>query len=389
MVLMMVVVFSASCTSVRKLVDEGRYDEAIVYSIKKLKGKKKSKRKNKYVYAIEKAFEKVTKEEMNRIEYLKIRKKGNYWVEINSIAHKIDNRQNKIDPLLPLVSKDDYKAKFKFVRIEPIIIESENGAAEYYYSRSMNLLDKANNGDKYAARKAYDLLRKIKKYKSNYKNTNDLISRSYSLGQKRVLIDVVNRSGVILPKRFYYEMKSLNVRDLDSKWIKFFTSQDKVDMDYDYNIKMEIREIDITPERETIREYEETKEVKDGFDYVLDSKGNVLKDSLGNDIKEDRYKVLRATVIELYRNKSAMVRGSIKIKDIKKNRIYKSVPINVEAVFDSYASRYEGSRKALSKETRRKLKRHPEDFPSDPDLLMLAVDDLKELLTRELKNNIE
>jgi len=385
----MIIVFSVSCTSVRKLVDEGRYDEAIVYSIKKLKGKSIKKRKTKYVEAIEKAFEKVTKDDMNRIEYLKVRKKGNYWVEINEISNKIDDRQNRIDPLLPLVSKDNYRAKFKFVRVEPIIIESENGAAEYYYSRAMKLLQNAKTGDKYAARKAYNLLRKIKNYKANYKNTNSLISKSYSLGQKRVLIDVENRSGVILPKRFYNEMKSVNTSDLDSKWVKFFTSDDKVDMAYDYNIKMAISDIDISPERETFREYEETKDVKDGFEYVLDANGNVLKDSLGNDVKEDRYLTIRAKVFELFRSKIAYVRGSIRIKDLNKNKTYKSVPVNVDAVFESYASRYEGNRKALSSETKRKLRSNPEEFPSDPDLLLLAVDDLKNMLIKELRNNID
>ena len=380
-------IFTSSCTSVRKLVDQGRYDDAIIYSIKKLQGKKNKKKK--YVVAIEKAFDKVTKKDMSRISYLKDRKKGAYWAEIYTIANNIKSRQNRIEPLLPLISKDGYKARFKFVRVEPIIIESANNAADYYYKNSLKLIRRAENGNKDAAKKAYNDLKKIRKYKTNYKDAERLISKAYALGQDRVLIDVVNRSEVLLPKRFFREIKDINTESLDSKWVKFYTKEDNNTKKFDYSIKLTIRDIDITPERETIREFEEKKEVKDGFSYIYDAKGNVVKDSLGNDIKEDRYRTARAKVIELYRNKSAVVVGDIKIIDLNRKSVFKSVPVNVNAVFESYASRYEGDRKALSNETLRRLKRNPERFPTNSELLLLAVDDLKRELLSELKSRLK
>jgi len=217
-------IFTSSCTSVRKLVDQGRYDDAIIYSIKKLQGKKNKKKK--YVVAIEKAFDKVTKKDMSRISYLKDRKKGAYWAEIYTIANNIKSRQNRIEPLLPLISKDGYKARFKFVRVEPIIIESANNAADYYYKNSVKLLRRAENGNKDAAKQAYNDLKKIRKYKTNYKDAERLISKAYALGQDRVLIDVINRSEVLLPKRFFREIKDINTESLDSKWVKFYTKED-------------------------------------------------------------------------------------------------------------------------------------------------------------------
>ncbi len=382
-----ILIFTSSCTSVRKLVEQGKYDEAIVYSIKKVQGKKNKKKK--YVVAIEKAFAKVTERDLNRIAFLKKRRKGAYWAEIYSISNKMKSRQNRIEPLLPLVSKDGYRAKFKFVRTEPIIIEAAENAAAYYYKNSNMLLRRAEKGNKDAARQAYNELKKISEYKSNYKDTKQLIAKAYSLGQELVLIDVVNRSQILLPKRFYREIKDINTSSLDSKWMKFFTKEDAVNTKYDFSIKLTIGEIDISPERETIREFEESKKIKDGFSYVYDSNGNVAKDSLGNDIKEDRFATVSAKVFELYRYKAANVRGNLIIKDINKRSVYKSVPINVDAVFESYASRFEGNRKALSKETIRRLRSHPESFPSNSELLLLAVDDLKNILLNELKSKFK
>ncbi len=385
--LIAILIFTTSCTSVRKLVEQGRYDEAIVYSIKKLQGKKNKKRK--YVIAIEKAFAKVTKDDLNRIAYLKDRKKGNYWAEIYTIGNKIKSRQSKIEPLLPLVSKDGYKAKFKFVRVEPIIIEAADNAADYYYKNANRLLRRAERGDKSAARQAYSELKKIREYKSNYKDTGRLISKAYELGQDRVYIDVLNRSNVILPKRFYRDIKDINTASLDSRWMKFYTKEDAGDQKFDYNVILTIRRVEITPERETIREFEEKREVKDGFSYIYDSKGNVVKDSLGNAIKKDRFRTARAMVYEMYRNKSATVSGDIRIKDLNRNKVFRTRPINADAVFESYASRYEGDRKALSKETLRRLKPNPERFPTNSELLLYAVDDLKAVLLSELKDKLK
>lgn len=379
--------FMNSCTSVRKLIDEGKYDDAIVYSIKKVKGKKN--KKTKYVQSIEKAYKKVTSDDLNRITYLKGQKRGNYWANIFDILNNIDDRQTRINPLLPLISKDGYKAEFQFVRVNSLIIEAENKASEYYYQNGLILLEKARNGDKNASKRAYKEFISIKKFKSEYKDVRELIEEAYFLGQEKVLIDVKNQSRMILPKNFVREIKSINTTSLDRKWLKFYTKDEIKQNSYDYIVTLNIKNIDISPEREKIREFEESAEIKDGYKYILDKKGNVKKDSLGNDIKEDKFKKVKAKVFELYRYKSAIVTGDLKIKDLIYNKSFKTYPVNVEAVFESYASRFEGNRNALSKETKRRLRSNPEPFPSDPDLLFLAVDDLKNILFDEINKNLK
>ena len=384
---MSIFIFTTSCSSVRKMVDKGEYDDAISYSVRKLQGKKNKKRK--YVEALEKAFAKVTQRDMNKIAFLKQQKDGNYWGDIFDIVMNIDARQKRIDPLLPLESEDGYQAKFKFVRVEPLLIESGNNASDYLYKKAQRLLQDAEKGDKIAARKAFETLDEIKKYKSIYKDVVKLKQKAYDLGQDYVLIDVKNYSNIVLPKDFYRDVKNINTQDLNEMWLKFFTKEDKPMDEFDYVIDLNINEILISPDREKEREFEETKKIKDGFTYLYDKNGNVKKDSLGNDIKEERYTIAKAKVFELYRNKIATVRGDIVIKDLNRVTNYKSVPVNVDAVFESYASRFEGDKRALSEETKNRLRAVPQPFPPNGELLMMAVDDLKNMLLQEIKNKLK
>jgi hypothetical protein len=368
------------------MVDKGEYDEAIAYSVRKLQGKKKKKKK--YVEALEKAFAKVTQRDMNRIAFVKEQKDGNYWGEIFDIVTNMDERQKTIEPLLPLISEDGYQAKFNFVRVEPLLIESEKKAVDYLYNIAQRLLQDGKNGDKIAARKAFEALDEINKYKSIYKDVVKLKQIAYDLGQDNVLIDVKNNSSVVLPRDFYRDVKNINTQDLNQMWLKFYTKEEKPMDEFDYIVDLNINKIIISPEREKEREYEETKKVKDGFTYLYDKDGNVKKDSLGNDLKEERYTIAKAKVFELFRNKVAVVRGDIIIKDLNRKTNYKSVPVNVDAAFESYASRFEGDERALSTETKNRLRKYPEPFPPNGELLMMAVDDLKNILLREIKDKL-
>jgi hypothetical protein len=386
LLLLMIATFAFSCTSVRKLVDEGKYDQAINYSVNKIKGKKD--KKDKFVEAIETSFAKVTENNMERIKYLKIEKNGNYWMEVYDILNDIDDRQRKIKPLIPLISKSGYKAEFKFVNVDPLILESKENAAKYLYESATENLERAEKGDKNAARDAFQEFEQLRNFYQNYKDADFLKRKVYELAQERVLIDVKNMSEVILPRNFYEEIKNINTNELNRKWYKFYTAEDNADVEFDYQVNINIKEIAITPEREKEREYTETAVVKDGFEYVKDERGNVKKDSLGNDIKKEKEISVSATIFEIGRFKSAFVRGDVKIYDNKRKKVYQTSPINVETVFETYASNYRGDKRALSKQSQARLKGRIDPFPTNEELLLMSVDDLKKILYDEIDRNL-
>lgn len=378
-------IFLASCTSVQKLVDQGRYDEAIIHSIKKISGKKN--KKTKHVKAIEEAFAKVTKRDMENAEELIIMGDGSHWDEVFEIYEGIDRRQDRIKPFLPLISSDGYKAEFQFVKTVNLRDKAGKEAAKYHYSEAKRLLEDAKAGDKQAARKVAYAIESIQKYHSNYEDSEEILKTANYLGKTRVAIIMDQNADVIMPGEFERELMSVGVSDMNTRWTEFYLGED-VDVPIDIEAVMQIQDLAISPEREKVNHFIESKEIQDGFIYELDENGNVMKDTLGNDIKKPKYKTVTAEIIEIHRTKSAMVRGKILYIDAIDGSLIDQSNITVEAVFDDYASSFKGDKRALHEKTRGRLRSHPRPFPSDFDLTMQAAEDMKEIMKREIRNSI-
>lgn len=375
-----IVIFS-SCASADKLVETGNYDQAIDLAIRKLAGKKN--KKVKYVQALETAFAEVTERDMRMADRLKAYGDDAKWEEVNDIYRRISRRQEAISPLLPLIDKEGIKANFQFVRIENLERESREKAAAFLYDHAQEMIEKGRRGDRLAARTAYDELTKISKYYRDYKDRESLMQTALELGTSYILVNVENDAPVMLPYGFEEEITRFGVRDLDSKWRVYHTNRDP-QIDYHYEAVMRLTNIDLSPEVVQERRYEDVKEIEDGFDYVLDANGNVTKDSLGNDIKIPRKVRISAKVLEVYQSKVANISGRLDLIDLQTNSLVDSEPLGVEAVFENYASTFQGDERALSKESRQRIGNRPVPFPSDADLILTAAEQIKPVIKEKI-----
>ena len=89
----------SSCKSVEKMVEKGEYDKAFNYAISKLEGEKN--KETEYVKALEKAFVKLNSASLREIEKLNADAKPENWSRVLSLYTTMENRQEKLDPLLP------------------------------------------------------------------------------------------------------------------------------------------------------------------------------------------------------------------------------------------------------------------------------------------------
>lgn len=372
-----------SCASADKLVETGNYDQAIELAIRKLAGKKN--KKVKYVQALEVAFAEVTERDMRAAERLKAYGDEANWEKINEIYRRIGRRQDAVSPLLPLIDKEGIKANFQFVRIESLERESRENAAAYLYDQALDLMERGRKGDRLAARTAYDQLSQISKYYRTYRDRENLMQTALDLGTSYILVDVENQAPVILPRGFEDEVTRFGVRDLDSKWRVYHTSRDP-QINYHYQAIMRLTNIELSPEMVRERRYEDTKEIEDGFEYVLDENGNVAKDTLGNDIKIPRKVWISARVLEVHQSKVAQISGRLDLIDLQTNSLVDTQPIGVEAVFENYASTFQGDKRALSKESRRRIGNSPMPFPSDADLILTAAEQMKPVVKDKIAN---
>lgn len=372
-----------SCTSIEKLVETGQYDKAIYYATNKLSGAKVNKVE--YVKGLETAFKKATDKDMAYIDKLKNEGNPESWETILSIYRVISDRQEQIRPLLPLTDENGKKANFLFVNTNDLEKEAKEQTINFLYTSAKDFLDEARNTkDRIPARKAYEALLKLKNYAARFLDVPQLEREARELGTTKILVNVQNYSQSILPAGLEDEILRLGFRDLDREWQKFDAYPEKNRV-YDLGITLILSNIEVSPGAVNEKSFIEKKEVSDGFQYALDEKGNVKKDTAGNDIKLPKTKWIEAQIIEVFQTKSAGLSGRLEVMDLYTKGIKESRDINAVAVFENRAASFKGDEKALTEDTRKRLGNRPAVFPTDAALLLEAARKLRPLVISELR----
>ena len=367
----------SACSSPAKLIDSGEYDQALSLATRKIKGK--SDIKEKYVTAIEEAFKKAQDRDMRDVNFLKKEGRPENWEKINRIYKGIEKRQARIEPFLPLYAETGYKAEFQFVKVQELAIESREKTASYLYDRAVSLIKRSEKtGDRPAAKEAFYDLRKIDDIYRDYKDKELLKEKARFLATEKWLVKMTNESEVYLPAVFERRLMKLDIGDLNEDWKQYFIRQEE-GVKYDFVVNINLEDIFVSPQEEKERQFDESKEIEDGFEYVLDDNGNVRKDSSGNDIKIPKRVFIKATVLEIFQFKSVQVQGSWDLVDGWSGDLLKTEPLSVSTVFEHYASTLlGGDDRALTEETIKRLGSEPRPFPSDEAMLLDAADILKE-----------
>ncbi len=369
--------FVASCVAPEKLVETGDYDRVIEVSIDKLAGK--AKKNPRYVAALAEAFDRANARDLASADALRRENRPEHWDRILDLYQRVAKRQNRVAPLMPLADKHGIRADVRFVQVDELIRESRQNAASYHYNRALNLLDQARDGNRMAARDAYESLTVIDRYFREYREKEALKQEALNLGTSHILVHVRNSAQVILPEFLEADLRRLPVRDLDSRWRQYHTHV-QPGMQYDYEVVVNMMHISVSPEQVREREYEDACEIEDGFEYILDSRGNVMKDSLGNDVKVPRKVWVRARVLEVWQQKAATLQCRVDFFDKTNGTLIDSWPIAADAIFENYASTFTGDRRALSDQSRARIGNRPLPFPSDEALLLQASERLKPII---------
>ncbi len=366
-----------ACASSTSLLRKGRYDESITKSVKKIQ---KKPEKIKEVQNLEQAFRIANQKDNDRINFLRLSGQPDIWDEIFKVYLVMKNRQERVR-ILP--SEVLNHINFKYVNYDEEIVSAQKKAAEFYYAYGVSLMDK---GDRFNAREAYHYFLKVKNYYNAYKDVDLQIKNAYERGQTYIAVEMNNTSMTTLPEFFEVEFLKLSLTDLNSNWVNFETIPIK-DKKYHYKIKLQVRNIEVTPEMVKEDNFEETREVSDGFQYVLDANGNVMKDTAGNDIKVPKTKIIRALVKGVHLKKSSIVNGILDIYDNTTGQLVMTEPITAEGFFEHSYYNATGDLNALKPDTKKKIGGGPVPFPSSPDMIMRTVDVLKNITKTAINRN--
>lgn len=364
--LLLIPVFFASCTSSRKYLEMGMYDQAIDKSARKLF---KNPEKVKEIAVLSKAWATANEKDLEQITYLKTTGQPDIWDDIFAIYSRMKYRQDRVRNLPPNVLS---AISYVYVDYTQETVNAQKNAAEFYYQRGMESM---KIGDRNSARLAFSDFNRVKDFFTNYKDVDQKIIQAREMGTARVLFRVHNKSGMILPEGFEEEILKIYLSDLDGLFIRYYTAPvEGVTMHY--VAMLNIAQVQVSPEQVREIYYDETKEVQDGWNYVLDSNGNVMKDSLGNDIKTPKMKTIVCHVKEVQMHKQALVSGYLDVYN-QDNMLLKSDPIAAETFFDHIYAFADGDISILKQETRDKLRNSPLPFPQDLQMVYDSAQILK------------
>jgi len=377
LVVLLAGIFLFSCKSAQKELQQGNYEQAFIKSVKKLQ-KKPDDREQAEIFTL--SYKKANQKNLDRIEYLKMSGEANSYDEIYNNYRSLDRRQKLAETVLPLRAGGQ-TINFEHINYNQQMISAKKAAADYHYRKGLELM----KGDKDAAKKAYYEFEAVRKYSSSYDDLNRLQIEAKEKGTSTVLLVPMNKTYSQLSKEFLFDLIDFGMQDLDKDWIRYYnTAQKKY---YDYNIFISINSVYISPD--DLKESKEIvkKEVKDGFKYVLDAKGNVMKDSLGNDIKVDKYKTISCTVIQKTQNKTAKIQAKVEYQDNKTRRIVATVPAIGEYKFFYVSALANGNLDALSEETKKTIGKTPIAFPAGEEMIKYSGHELKVQIKNILISN--
>ena len=388
LIFLLVLAIIFSCSSVKKTQEDlntGNYGAAINKSILKLAENKTKKGNQDYVYMLEDAFQKNTDRELKRIDFLK--KEGN-----SANAEKIYNTyvrlhsiQERITSLLPLPIYDENRsASFDFKNYESDLLSSKNDLSDYLYKNASNLLSTAKY--KYDYRKAYEDFTYLSELNPNYMDTRDKIEESYQKGLDYVNVKLFNNTDKIIPSDLEEDLLNFNTYGLNDLWTTYHTNPQS-NINYDYDMLLEFTNIFISPEHVNEKQIIKEKQIKDGWKYLLDDNGNVVKDSLGNQIKVDKFRTVRCNFYKFTQHKDVQISGNVSYVDLKNKQQVNSYPLTSGFVFEHIYANYDGDKRALESDLIKFLSARSVQFPSNEQMVYDAGEDLKNKIKSIVKRH--
>lgn len=367
-----------ACGSVKRTeqaLTSGNYDQAIAIALKNLRTKKDRKGKQPYVIMLETAFGKAKRRDHEQINYLK--KDGNpaNLEQIYNLYVNLKTRQERIKPLLPLYIIDKgANAEFNFRNYDNDIINTKNELSEYLYNNAKQLL--RNPSNKFDFRKAYDDFAYLDRINPGYKDIKGLMDEAHFKGTDFVYVTMKNQTNKVIPQRLEDDLLNFGTYGLNDLWTIYHNKKDRK-ISYDYGMKISLRDINISPERVMEKQVIREKQVKDGWKYLLDDEGNVVKDSLGNSIKVDKFKTISCEVYQFTQNKATQIVGNVEYHDIKRNQLINTYPISSEFIFEHSYATFNGDKRALDDPYINLITRRAVPFPSNEQMIYDTGEDLK------------
>jgi len=370
-IILSLLLVSAACGSAKKAeksIDSGDYDTAFDIARDELYKDKHKKANQKLIPTLKEAYDKANQRDIEKIKALKKLSDPTYYKQIYSLYTGLDIRQDEVLMLQPLVYNDK-EVKFKTKNYTSDINKSLQDYSVYLFNSGTQQLA----GSKIDARKAYKTLSELEFVNPSYaSNVGDLVRQAKLKGSSLVLIQIQNNIQKFTTQEQLDELLRISESNMNNQWVLYHQQRDN-SISYDFNVNINLQQLQISPEELKSETVPQRARVKDGWEYVYDGNGNVLKDSLGNDIKRDKIINVEAEVRMFQQLKASKIDGTIAIKNNSTNSILSNTPVFGEAKFENVFAKYRGDQRAIEEKYYQALQNKEVPFPPDAEFVKYAL----------------
>jgi len=373
-------VLLSGCGSSKKQLERGNYDSAISEAVRQLR---KDADDSKQIAILERSYGIANEQDLERIRFLKIEGRPQNYDEIYLTYKRLADRQALVRTVLPL-NDGGRTIEFPYIDYMQEMIAAKKKSADFYYNHGLELM---KTGLKDSYRQAFVEFIRAKEYVGDYEGIDNKIQESKYLGMSRVFVSLQNSTMIKFPPEFEEDLLSVDIQALNSEWVEFHTVNLDKDTKYDYFINVNVRNILVSPDQTSQLDSVIKRDVEDGYSYQLDKKGNVMKDTLGNDIKMKKYKSLQCALISTLQTKSCRIDGDIETIQVNPDKVIKKDPVGARSTFENISARALGDIGALNSSQLARTKTQIIPFPSDIEMVLRCSESLKQAIRGSIQTN--
>ncbi len=378
-VFVMTIILSG-CGSSKKQLQKGNYDAAIDKAVRELR---RDRDDEKQIAILTQSYKIANELDNERVRFLKMEGRPDNWDEIYLVYKALNDRQSLVRTVSPLIS-NGRSVDFQYVDYLPEMVNAKRKAADFYFAHGTELM-KTKIKENY--RQAFAEFVRAKNYVGDYEGIDNKIQEAKILGMSRVFVSVQNSSIIKFPKEFEQDLLALDLPGLNSEWVEYHTQNLNNNTQYDYFVNVNVKNIAVSPDQSAQKDTVVKRDVEDGFTYVLDKKGNVMRDTLGNDIKQKKYKTLQCALVETMQSKACRIDGDVEVIQMNPNKVLKKDPVGAQSTFENISSRALGDIQALTPKQLERTKTSVVPFPSDLEMVMRCSESLKMAIRGAIQNN--
>lgn len=372
-----------ACANPAKLLEAGKYAQALKVSSRQLQN---GRVKAAELAALENAFYLLTQADSQQIDELKATGHPDIWPKIYDLALEIRDRQTKLETLKNHLAESGYFPELNFFPAAALVTEAAQKSALYHYASAQGHLPLARNGNRPAARRAYEQLSLSLSYVDNFKDAAALQLEMRDLGTTHLLLN----PGYDPYGRYYTEPGLLRTLywghhfPEQQDWLVIHADPATAPDGY-LELGFYFDDLSVSSDREVISSCTNSVEVEDGFKI---KKVWSEKDSAYVEVKEIIYKTVTATVETIEQVKEADVSLQMILYDPRSGEAYLEDRVYGSEDWSNLFSRTSGDDRAIGGSCSGPAGMWC-SFPSDASLLDDAVDDMRMSFWRRVSAAVE